>query len=272
MKAAHIIATSLLSLTIVACQKPNVNSTNASQDVNSSAGIVGGELMPSDSPIAKHIVALYAIDKKALCTGTLIAPNMVLTAAHCMGQQMVVAFGPDVKASFQDKSKLRPVTAATIHPKWNGNLRPEGNAGDVAVLKFAGTAPAGWVPAQILTRSDAIQRFTIIKQAGYGVNAPLAKESGSGVLRQTQTTVLDPMSTETEVTVNQREGHGVCFGDSGGPSFVNVSGTYYFWGVASAVSSPTKELVCKDKGIYTKVLSYISWIREQQRLLALRGN
>ena len=175
------------------------------------------------------------------------------------------------------------------------------NNGDIAVLKFAGGLPAGFVTATFAPSLDAVKAGDRVILAGYGITGnkpvlgtngqpmkgpdgdiiyqPIDKES-SGVLRFTVTKIagglaldktqqkieIGPNTKTTEIAVDQTE-RGACQGDSGGPAYAYVNGQKFLWGVTSRGDGS-----CRTFGIYTNALVYGAWIKKvSAELLALQN-
>lgn len=246
------------SLILVNCspEKPEGKFTQSSQQ-----NIIGGHITGTGLKTASHVVGLFAA-RFGSCTGTLIDKNIVLTAAHCIPsnpRSMFVIFG----TSIQDASpaNARPVIAALVSPLWGKNPSAQKNTGDIAVLKFQGEAPKGYVPALLLRNAYymAPSAFTLL--AGFGLeNGDI--QTSSGQLREVYTVLSNPRFSETESVLDQTIGKGSCSGDSGGPAFLVINATYYVWGVTSRGDAR-----CKKTGIYTNVVPYLRWIEHSMRQL-----
>ena len=72
-----ISATAMLA----ACAPADMNS---SLQTDAQDAIVGGEYVPRLSNIGRSTVGIYEEKIGYICTGTLVAKNLVLTAAHCV--------------------------------------------------------------------------------------------------------------------------------------------------------------------------------------------
>lgn len=102
-----------------------------------SAKIVGGEpAQPNDNPFQVALLNKNVTDSYSaqFCGGTLIAPNIVVTAAHCSDfttapQVQVLTDTQSLKAG----GTRRDVTNIYIHPNWNAGT----NDYDVAVWHLA---------------------------------------------------------------------------------------------------------------------------------------
>lgn len=189
-----------------------------------------------------------------LCSGTLIAENVVVTAGHCAffvaaaGLAAWFSFDPQ----FDESSPLIAVTAIP-HPGFEPTANPldvSGIGGDpyeLGVLLLeepaTGITPASLPGAGLLDRlkSEKLLHpgdlFTVV---GYGA---LGFEDGFPILdgsRRSADTHYRSLNGEA-VTLGSTDAH-VCFGDSGGPNFLEVDGasllTSVTWWLGSGPLSP----------------------------------
>jgi secreted trypsin-like serine protease len=177
-----------------------------------------------------------------LCSGTLIAPTVFLTAAHCTAfleaeriTQVWVSFTP---AYDEDSTSLAGLVAASSYV---GNpLFGSGGASDthdIAVVLLA-QAPAGVTPARLPTAGllDQLkaahqledQTFTAV---GYGTVRE-DKTGGphslffDGVRRYALQHALSLEKAWLLLSMNPSTGNGgTCYGDSGGPHFLGGVGS-----------------------------------------------
>lgn len=229
-----------------------------------STGIVHGHLLAETTPLANSVVALVAQrdDGQALCTGTLLANDLVLTAAHCVDhdpQGIVVVFAAKLKGVQLEQT--RRVLKYAQNPRWK-QTHPETDRGDLALVEFAGGVPEGFAPVKLAPKELKLSEGEDVTMAGYGVtNAETHK--GSGTLRMTKTKVAGSRG-QTEIISDGRK-TSVCFGDSGGPAFVQDGTELVQWGVASAVSSDG----CDAAIVHTELMPYEAWLTTTaQRLRA----
>lgn len=266
---------------LVACAGQNTPVQDDSQVVDSSSGIIGGTDVAANHPLVRHIVGIYIPigDKAAICTGTLLPNNLILTAAHCVGPQpdkMLIVFGPRI----QKGAAMLPVDAAVVSPLWATRQNEPTETGDIALLRYKGQTPAGFIPLPLL-RSKQLRildqrRGAMTLLAGYGINDGV-KKSGSGILRWVSARVADANFSRSEVRLDQTQGKGACHGDSGGPAIVFIGGNPHVWGVTSrGYNDPADD--CSVSAIYTNAATYEGWIdqvsaqliQDAQRLQALR--
>ncbi|WP_295905781.1 S1 family peptidase [uncultured Bdellovibrio sp.] len=290
--ARILLAISLIAL--VSCglkSQPEVETTTGT-------GIMGGTLVSEKAPLASGIVGIYDLQDNAICTGSLIAENFVLTAAHCVQtkpSKLKVVFGVDVDAAMatREPDVLQEVVRKVVDVKYHDSYKPEEHEekqsdwGDIAIIKFAGTLPAGYKPVQMLADSNVLRRGTVVTVAGYGVsqvdvepidpkkvknldealeygevmcddnlkNCLKVDMSGDGVLRETKAPISSIQMSE--VRLDESKGHGTCAGDSGGPAYIEQNGQYYLFGVTSRGSQ-----LCDGVGVYTNAVYYKTWIAE----------
>jgi hypothetical protein len=154
------------------------------------------------------------------CTGTLISPTILLTAAHCY-PETTRHFGVTFEAKYTASSTL-----------YRGTFY-EDPILDIAVVKFNQDIPAidpdiPDDPAKLPNLPTAGQFNTAAKGSqftavGYGGDlAP--KEPGGPLLvyddqREWAVTTLNSV-TQTYLRLSQKQGGGTCYGDSGGPNFL----------------------------------------------------
>lgn len=257
----------LFTLLIASGCGPNVHKASPLSATGNNA-IVGGEV--ADNAIfAKHVVAIYNRDFKYWCTGTLISNDTVLTAAHCLNNgtrfSYQLIFSKYPRASEQT---TRPIADLKYHLDYQPATVNHRN--DIGILRIKGSLPPGFAPMDLPTAKDVELKERNFYAAGYGVTtAKRGNPSDSGILRYTaQQIVGSPInSSQSQFYVNQRNGRGICFGDSGGPAFMKFDNRRVVVGIASAVYAPSSVGkgredydICRYDAIYTSVFHYLDWI------------
>src|SRR6185295_18408522 len=128
------------------------------------AAIVGGGGAASEG-IARAVVTIIG-SRGSFCSGSLIAQDLVLTAAHC------VLPGADYKVIIPGETppRLLDFRRVASHPQVNvASILAHRASGDVALLQLVNSLPASKAPAPLGAPAIPIQigaRFTI---AGVGV-------------------------------------------------------------------------------------------------------
>ena len=199
------------------------------------------------------------------CTGTLIAPNVVVTAGHCADFATRVFFGNDVsKPGTVVKVKKR-----VRHPRYH-----RGKHNDLMVLLLEHAV--GQVAPRAVAAAKIIEAATGGRVVGFGATDP-SGVFGYGVKRQVDVPIAspackgqaggedDPLAYGCDRNLELVAGRPLleqdsCNGDSGGPFY--VMGAAGDWLLAAATSRATDSAPhnCGDGGIYVRLDKYRRWI------------
>lgn len=193
-------------------------------------GEVDGDLHPN----VGALVAEFDGVKDWLCSGTLVAPDVFLTAAHCTAYlasrgitEVWVTFDP-----------VFDVTGGTFHHGsyvTNPGYNPTNLTGDVAVIlldeRVAGVEPARLPTEGFLSELKAAGKLQRqwITNVGYGGAVEFKQHppelSYDGVRRFSVSPIRGLTKHHLVLLMNNdaTDGGGTCFGDSGGPHFLRDS-------------------------------------------------
>ena len=193
------------------------------------------------------------------CSGTLVAPNVVVTAGHCVdaGCCARVLIGEDVADS--TTARVIEVRQARSHPDY----RPPNPTNDLCVLTLdedSGVTPRGIADEATLANAVSVRlagygHTDVEGTVGYGrrrvVDVPLASsEPKYGADPESEFVAGAPFLDRD-----------ACSGDSGGPAYVEGDDGWYLAGVTSRATRSSFRR-CGDGGIYTWVSAYARWIRD----------
>jgi secreted trypsin-like serine protease len=202
------------------------------------------------------------------CSGTLIAPAVVLTAGHCTegpATNVFVSFDTDLPldplaagiSSRERAQRAAHYITGTAHPDpgWTGELSlSQQHDQGVVVLDEPATrkwdiTPAPLPPIGFLDSNQGKLKNETFTLVGYGVD--IGDNKTQVVIGERRSTTSYLKNVQDEVVVFQindndsKAGGGSCFGDSGGPVFWGP----YVLGDASYVNS----LSCNATGSYQRV-------------------
>lgn len=188
--------------------------------------IIGGQ--PTE---AWPAVGAYAINggHNGMCTAVLVAPDMVLTAAHCVldsGNGDTFIMAPDLDDAYL--SDRHDVAEAIMHPGYDGQAK---HPHDVALLRLSESIEdVDFIP--VYTGDvDSNWSGTWLHYVGYGANTYYGGP-GAGLKRETDLQISWVASHEFSTYAVDTN---YCSGDSGGPGFVELEDRWYVAGVVSSV-------------------------------------
>ena len=228
------------------------------------AAIVGGA-PPAADGIGRSVVTIIG-SRGNFCTGSLIAPSLVLTVAHCVqpgSDYKIVQYDADRKPQLQD------VKTVAIHPGFRmQEMLAHRATADVALLRLAIPAQ-GKTPARLGMPQSPLapgNPFTVAgvgvtirgdgKSAGVVRSAALVATGKPGTL---QIRLVDPVGQGTQA------GLGACTGDSGAPVFEDQPSGPAIIGVVSWSTGPNGSAGCGGLTGITPLTLYRDWILQTAR-------
>lgn len=222
-------------------------------DTGDDAYLTFAEELPVTSTVVQYNVTDVA--------GTLIAPEWLLSAAHVAetitsGQMLLTNRGDSVE-----------VAEVVLHPGWMEDGRPE----DIALIRLA-TPIVDVDPVELYTgRGERGREVVVVGNGDFGTGrtGPVGNDGRmrAGTNRVDDATEnyivwqFDDPRKHPEKTTKLEAISGP--GDSGGPAFIQVDGTYQVAGVSSGQSTAATNGQEGRYGVteyYTRVSTYQEWI------------
>ncbi|HSS32079.1 MAG TPA: serine protease [Solirubrobacterales bacterium] len=262
----------VLALLIAAALLPASASATTAQ-----TSVIGGHSASiTELPSLAYIQGEDAVEPYA-CTGTVVAPRVILTAGHCVEDiesgTIAPAAGFAVATGVADvrqatKANVSLVSQALVFPGFN----PSKLQGDAGLLILA--TPTVAPPIALADAPDAglLASGTKLTIAGWGLTKPNAKE-GPPVLRAGETVVQDTIECKRQskryypfyspavqlcAVDHPSDKVSGCFGDSGGPAIaVRADGTPVEVGV---VSTGGPECNRHLPNVFTRVDQINAWV------------
>lgn len=248
---------SLLVLPAIASADPRPSTGGVMpQSGSEHSSVVGG----TTAPLGKWPDAVAVLGPNGSCTGTLVAPDVVVTAGHCseIHPSQVIANTVD----FTQGGDKVGVISTTAYPDWQHSY-------DISVIVLA--KPITNVTPRKLGTSCTFDHFVAamdVHLVGFGLTA--ADGTGDNThLNEAMAPVVDPTCMGPYGCVKSIApggefvagggGTDSCFGDSGGPVYLDTPrGVIAIGAVSRGVNGSSTP--CGGGGIYVRTDKVIDWL------------
>lgn|GEM_PF-5760170 len=285
---------SVLFLLLTTSCSPSKNTKKAQQEdaenaevpMDCSAGeftkwsILGGKTVHANSPIARSVVyiKIQIGESIAQCTSTLIGPDVLLTAAHCVISprgllaEAGTAYFSTNPACDKKANRLVSIGFKKIISNEKYSNSKMNSEDDVALILLERSAPSDYQPMVVENQNLTSFEMNNVYITGFGKsegyqitdrNQSRLKISSINVQSKLDFSKISMTEGKSYYQLAQPEG-GVCAGDSGGPLIVIKNDRPVIIGVASTVlGSKKNQEPCKGISRFCDISGQRDWIQDQ---------
>ncbi len=238
-----------VAVLVLACQAESPQPEEESWLERLRLPIIGG------SPESGYPAVGAVITSNSLCTGTLIASKIVVTAAHCISP-----YDPPkwfyMGSSIKSPTSIMNVDKSIRHPDYGTgySLNAQIHQHDIAVLVLKTAAPA--TPMPYRTASVNNLKGQPITFVGFGKSS-IYNDYSSGTKMKVTVTMGDVTTPGFWNYTTSSNPKNTCVGDSGGPAFHNNNGVEEIVGVVSSGDAD-----CVQTGFNTRIDTHAAWLAQ----------
>jgi trypsin len=279
-----VVSVAVAALAAVLLALPVAAGAHAKPRHRAHAAVVGGTTAPAGSwPWLAFIDDQLGPDDEELCSGTVVAPNLVLTAAHCAEDLSTSPATVDDPSNFTvitgslDRtdaatSQVSQVTQLATHAAFTETTTSGGVTviGDAALLVLATPTTAPPITLANSTDVAVTQPGVLAYVAGWGLTDPLDQSSLPDVLQSAPTVVQSAQYCEAHspyfssvaqvCTVDAPTyATSICGGDSGGPLVAEMPNST--WVQIGITSTDTNDCDTAEPDTFTSVAYVDPWVQ-----------
>ncbi|MFV8752784.1 S1 family peptidase [Nannocystaceae bacterium ST9] len=191
-----------------------------------------------------------------LCSGTLIHPQVVVTAAHCIVPSIG---GPPDEVRFGERTFMPAFSVSVDHCQYNPGYTNGVGPSDFAYCLLDESVDLPPTPPLMGCEVEALVKDAPVTIVGFGKLTD-ADQNSAGTKRWGSTVISSDSASETVLAGTAQVAP--CEGDSGGTGYIQLDdGGWRAWGILSGGPDG-----CGDYGIYVTMHSMVGWVEEETGL------